>query len=398
LCDTIERLGLNAFYIIQEKAIKGVNGTEFFFEGLKANITKIKSIEGIDICWCEEAEAISEMSWDVLTPTIRKKGSEIWVSFNPHDEMDNTYQRFVAPYLNKLIQLGQYEDDSIIVTKVNYWDNPWFAGSALEDEMLKMKVNNYRKYLWVYEGECNSDYADSIIRPEWVEAAIDSHKKLNFEGLGVKVLGFDPADEGDDEKAIAIRRGSVVEYLDHWKEGDLDDAIKKAIKCAESNNVDVFVYDSVGIGAGVKLALKRDKTGQDIPCEGFDGGAGVRDPDRKYEDDKLNKNSFRNLRAQFWWSLRDRFEKTYLAVDKQHYIDPDELISISSSIKDLSQLKSELCRVKRKRGVNSLIQLESKSEMTGASPNMADALVMCFANKPIRKHWGKLEYQRVSVA
>ena len=102
-------------------------------------------------------------------------------------------------------------------------------------------------------------------------------------------MGFDPADEGSDEKAIAIRRGSVVEALEHWGDGDLDDAIKKAIKLAGKHNVDVFVYDSVGIGAGVKLALKRDKGGQDIPNEGFDGGAGIRDPKSKYEDDKTNK-------------------------------------------------------------------------------------------------------------
>ena len=398
LCDTVERLGLGHFYTITEKGIKGSNGTEFFFEGLKANITKIKSIEGIDICWCEEAEAILERSWDVLIPTIRKKGSEVWISFNPADEMDATYQSYVLPYLKKIQSQGHYEDDSIVVTKITYWDNPWFKESELEAEMEKCKLLNYRKYLHVWEGECNADYADSIIKPEWVEAAIDSHIKLNFEGLGIKVMGFDPADEGDDEKAIAIRRGSLVTGLEHWGEGDLDDAIKKAIKMAGKHNVDVFVYDSVGIGAGVKLALKRDKGGQDIPNEGFDGGAGVRDPDQKYEEESDNKHTFRNLRAQFWWYLRDRLEKTYLAVEKNHYIDPDELISLSSSLKDLSQLKSELCRVKRKRGVNSLIQLESKADMSGPSPNMADALVMCFANHPPRKAWGKLNYQKVAIA
>ncbi len=397
LTDTIDRLKLDSFYTVQDTVIKGRNGTNFIFEGLKNNTTKIKSMEGIDRVWCEEAEAITEKSWDLLIPTIRAKGSEIWVSFNPADEMDNTYQRFVTPYIKALQSNGTYEDDLIHVSKVTYEDNPWFP-EELRIEMETCKKDNYRKWLHVWEGECNADFADSIIKPEWVEAAIDSHIKLNFEGLGVKVMGFDPADEGDDEKAIAIRRGSVVTGLEHWGEGDLDDAIQKAIKMAGKHNVDIFVYDSVGIGAGVKLALKRDKGGQDIPNEGFDGGAAVRDKDKKYEDDKINKDSFKNLRAQFWWYLRDRLEKTYLAVEKNHYIDPDELISLSSSLNDLSQLKSELCRVKRKRGVNSLIQLESKADMSGGSPNMADALVMCFANHPPKKAWGKLNYQKVNVA
>ncbi len=157
-------------------------------------------------------------------------------------------------------------------------------------------------------------------------------------------------------------------------------------------------YDVVGIGAGVKLALKRDKDAQDIPSEGFDGGSGVRDPDLKYEDEKDNKHTFKNLRAQYWWYLRDRFEKTYLAIEKNHYIDPDELIALPSTLSDISQLKSELCRVKRKRGVNSLIQLESKKDTDYPSPNMADALVMAFANRPLKKGWGKLNYQKVAIA
>ena len=397
LSDTIERLGLQDAYTIMDTVIRGKNGTEIVFEGLKNNVRKIKSMEGIDICWCEEAEAISEASWDILIPTIRKKGSEIWVSFNPADEMDNTYQRYIIPYLSSLQSKGVYQDDNIVVQKVSYRDNPWLS-DELRSEMEKCKRDNYRKYLHVWEGEPNADYADSIIKPEWVEAAIDAHKKLNFEGLGTRVLGFDPADEGDDEKAVCIRRGSVVEYMDHWKDGDLDDAIKKATESALSHKVNIFVYDVVGIGAGVKLALKRDKDAQDIPSEGFDGGSGVRDPDLKYEDEQDNKHTFKNLRAQYWWYLRDRFEKTYLAIEKNHYIDPDELIALPSTLSDISQLKSELCRVKRKRGVNSLIQLESKKDTDYPSPNMADALVMAFANRPLKKGWGKLNYQKVAIA
>ena len=92
----IEILGLQQFFEIQNTTIfSRINGSEFIFEGIKHNVTKIKSMEGIDICWAEEAEAISDMSWDVLIPTIRKSGSEIWISFNPKFEDDPTYQRFV---------------------------------------------------------------------------------------------------------------------------------------------------------------------------------------------------------------------------------------------------------------------------------------------------------------
>ena len=83
LCDQIDSLGLQSFYEITQTSIRGKNGTEFSFVGLKNNVANIKSYEGVDICWVEEAQTTSRLSWNVLIPTIRKEGSEIWISFNP---------------------------------------------------------------------------------------------------------------------------------------------------------------------------------------------------------------------------------------------------------------------------------------------------------------------------
>src|SRR5258708_18969379 len=95
LSDHIESMGLGAFYEIQVAKIIGKNGTTFSFEGIKNNHTKIKSYEGIDYCWVEEADKVSKASWGILIPTIRKNGSEIWLTFNPELETDYTFQRFV---------------------------------------------------------------------------------------------------------------------------------------------------------------------------------------------------------------------------------------------------------------------------------------------------------------
>ena len=96
LTDTIKDLGLDAFFDVTRSAISGLNGSLFLFEGLRFNTKQIKSTEGIDICWVEEADAVSNDSWDLLIPTIRKEGSEIWISFNPDSPDDPTYKRFVA--------------------------------------------------------------------------------------------------------------------------------------------------------------------------------------------------------------------------------------------------------------------------------------------------------------
>lgn len=385
LSDTTDRIGLDGFYDIEQQSIRGKNGTEFIFEGLKNNVRKIKSMEGVDVAWCEEAEAISEQSWDFLIPTIRKDGSEIWISFNPADEQDETYQRFVVPYLSEIESNGYYEDDNIYVRKVSYRDNPWFP-EELRKEMEDCKKNNYRKYLHIWEGECNADYEDSIIQPEWVDAAIDAHKKLGFKPQGVRVLGFDPADEGSDAKAAVFRHGVVVKKLAQWKDGDVGDATEKAYEMAHELRCTDFVYDGIGIGTHVKVEMRKKDPASKIEILGFISGETPRDAQSKYIDGRLNRDVFKNLRAQWYWHLRDRFELTYRAVVKKEYIDPDKLVSLSSECEHLSVLKSELSRIRRKRGTsNTQVQIESKQDMkrrSMPSPNLADALMMCFANKP----------------
>ena len=141
LREQIELLGLDGFYRVTQNAIYGQNGTEFIFKGLRFNVREIKSTEGVDVCWVEEAQAVSADSWDVLIPTIRKENSEIWISFNPLDEHDPTYERFVlAP------------PDSAFVRKVNWDENPFFP-EVLRQEMEWLKKRDYQSYLHVWEGE-----------------------------------------------------------------------------------------------------------------------------------------------------------------------------------------------------------------------------------------------------
>jgi phage terminase large subunit len=142
LADTIERMGLDPFFEVQKTQILGRNGSRFIFEGLKSNITKIKSMEGIDRVWVEEAEKVSSTSWDTLIPTIRKNNSEIWLSFNPSDELDPTYQRFV---------LNPPEDSYVV--KVNWSDNPWFPKELEKERKHLMKLDKVL-YDHIWEGEC----------------------------------------------------------------------------------------------------------------------------------------------------------------------------------------------------------------------------------------------------
>ena len=141
LREQAEALGLGGFYTVTKSAIYGQNGTEFTFKGLRFNSREIKSTEGVDICWVEEGQAVSADSWDVLIPTIRKPGSEIWISFNPLDETDPTFQRFVVN-----------PPDNAYVRKVNFDENPYFP-DVLANEMEWLKKRDYQSYLHIWEGE-----------------------------------------------------------------------------------------------------------------------------------------------------------------------------------------------------------------------------------------------------
>jgi phage terminase large subunit len=150
----ITALKLDSFYDIQNQSIKGANGSEFVFAGLKNNVTRIKSFEGVDIAWVEEAQTVSKGSWDTLIPTIRKDGSEIWITFNPELESDETFKRFVL----------RPPGDAAVV-KVNWTDNPWFP-EVLEKERLERKERDPDGYQNIWEGNCRVSLDGAIYARE----------------------------------------------------------------------------------------------------------------------------------------------------------------------------------------------------------------------------------------
>src|SRR5208282_6100015 len=153
-----------AFYTVGHISIKGRNGTEFIFTGLRQqDIGKIKSYEGIDVCWVEEAQAVSKKSWDILTPTIRKAGSEIWVSFNPELEEDEAYARFVLS-----------PPKGATVISLNWRDNPWFP-DVLEAERQDCLIRDPDSYDTIWEGKCRSTVAGAIFATE-LKAARDTNR------------------------------------------------------------------------------------------------------------------------------------------------------------------------------------------------------------------------------
>jgi phage terminase large subunit len=162
LSDQIQSLGLGAHYEVLQTEIRGINGTELIFSGLSSQTAEsIKSFEGIDVCWVEEAQKVSDASWKILIPTIRKSGSEIWISFNPDVEHNATYQRFV-----------KHPPEGAIVRKVSWRDNPWFS-KELRDEMEHLRATDYEDYLHVWEGEHKAIATGAIYGKQLLKAKED---------------------------------------------------------------------------------------------------------------------------------------------------------------------------------------------------------------------------------
>jgi len=170
LSDQIMALGLDSFYEITQTSIRGKNGSEFSFVGLKNNVSNVKSYEGVDICWVEEAQTVSRSSWNTLIPTVRKEQSEIWITFNPELETDETYQRFV---LNP--------PENCIIQKVNWSDNPWFP-ETLKLEKDALKYRDPQAYNVVWEGLCRQTVDGAIFAREMQLAELDGRiTKVNYD-------------------------------------------------------------------------------------------------------------------------------------------------------------------------------------------------------------------------
>ncbi|MGY8962540.1 MAG: PBSX family phage terminase large subunit [Rhodospirillales bacterium] len=391
-----ETIELQGFSVLEQK-IDCLTGGGFRFKGFARNSSAVKSAQGFKYSWIEEAQTLSKESIQDLTPTIRAAGSQLFFTANPKSSADPFSKRFIVPYLKELLRDGFYEDDMHLIVVMNWRDNPWHG--ELETERQWDLDNLPRaEYDHIWEGAFNDHIENALIPAEWFDAAIDAHIKLGFKAKGVKVMAHDPSDKGPDDKGLCYRHGSVVLDVQEKTGLDVNEGCDWAIDQAIEEQADIYVWDCDGLGASLRRQTIEAIKGKKIEHVEFRGGKGVDNPKEIYQKvdgatnkkAKTNEQTFKNRRAQYYWMLRDRFYNSYQAVEKGIYIDPDEMISLSSSISNMSALRAEVCRIPRKPNGTGLIQIMSKDEMARQkppipSPNMADSLMMSMAIPPPRK-------------
>lgn len=368
LCDTIRRLGYDSDFVITKTKIKAMSGAEFKFIGLQSNLDGLKSIEGVDIAWVEEAHAISAEAWKALMPTIRRESSEIWLTFNPDYAWDETYVRFV---LNA--------QDDWFVEMVNWYDNPFF-GEVLEGERLTCLQYYPDSYENIWEGKPISESPSSVISRENLErvfVAPDSALAASCRS-GIKRAVLDVADDGTDDSVLTLWDGDFCYRVVRLQARDTVQLAVQALEIALAEGCESLTYDSVGVGAGVRGELNKHED-DNIIFRKFVANGEVQRKTRRYRGGRKNEEVFANLKAQAWWAYRDRVNDTCRYLDTG--IKPlDGMIAFSNNIERRyrERILSDSTGVLWETNSEDKIQIESKKSVKkrlGVSTDYADAII-----------------------
>lgn len=340
--DRINFYGFLDYKVYETKIENTSTGSSFIFKGLRdQDPQKIKSLEGVDIAWIEEAQCISKKSWDILEPTIRKSGSEIWISMNRELENDPIW-----------VSVASNPDEDTLIQKVNFMDNP-FCPEEMKKLALKTEKNNPEDYAHIWLGEPLSEGACKLIAPALVKKAMNQGL---FQTTSPLVMGLDVARFGDDKSVFCFRRGRVVERFEVFQKKDTVALADIATRFIEDYRPKKLFMDIGASGAGVyDILIDR---GYASSLKGIFFGAKAMNPDR-----------YINKRAEMW-----DFVLSYLSGDLPVYLPSDEV------------LFEDLTSVNKKYDPMGRLQLESKDEIKkrlGRSPDKADALALTFA-EPVK--------------
>lgn len=332
LVKTIERFGMTSEFKITDTSIKHkITGSEFIFLGLWRNIDEIKSLEDIDILWLEEAHALTKEQWDIIDPTIRKQGSEIWVIFNPRSRLDFGWKRFVEKPLA-----------SSIIRKINYDENP-FLSETMKQVIAQAKIDDPENFDNIYLGYPNESSETALFTFKDVERAMNR----NGDASGTTVIGCDVARFGDDSSVLATRSGMWVKSILKRNKLRITETADWASRISTLFQADAIIVDTIGMGVGVHdILIKKGEFA-------IDGNFGMK---------PSNPDVYYNKRAESYARLAEAVKK-------------------GLSLPHDDELAEELLAIEYKFNEAGRMQIEPKDKLKdrlGRSPDKADAVALTF--------------------
>ena len=314
-------------------------------------------MEGVDLVWIDEAQAITKQTLDVLIPTIRKDNSKVFFTMNRHVHNDPAYSMFES------------RADCLHIS-VNFDDNP-FCTTKLINEAEECKKLSPKDYEHIWLGKPLDQSEDSLYSlDEIIRGKNNPH--IIAHGYGIRVAGFDIARYGDDKCAVVVlqQMGALhweEVYSDEWDHRDLNYTTGRILMTANEYNVDLAAIDEDGMGAGPFDNLTKGRK-----LEYF---VGFRNPQISYNENK----SFGNVRTVNAYKLKDMLMKTHICLKNQKLI--DELVTIKYTF-DHNQRR--------------ILVSKDKMKKDGfKSPNLADSVIMAVSliGQVKQKQDGKYEPQ-----
>jgi phage terminase large subunit len=336
--DLIRTYNLN-FEVLSQKITSRPTGSTINFRGFREQgAFNIQGMEGVDIVWIDEAQALTKQTLDVLIPTIRKDNAKVFFTMNRHLYNDPAYANF-------------YQRDDCLHININFDDNP-FCTTALKKESEECKKLNEKDYQHIWMGQPLDQSEDALFSlSELLDSKNNPH--IMSPGYGLRVAGFDIARYGDDKCAVVIlqQMGALhweEIYVDEWDHRDLNYTTGRILMTTNEYKVDFAAIDEDGMGSGPFDTLTKGRQ--------LDYFIGFRNPVIGYQDNK----SFCNPRTINAYKLKDLLLKRHICIKD------------SRVIEELQTLKYTFDHNQRRI----LVSKEKMKKDGFKSPNLADAIIM----------------------
>lgn len=344
LTGTIEKFGLQGFEIRRD-GIGHVNGSSFIFRGLHDNIQSIKSIEGIDVCWVEEAQTISQTSLTTLIPTIRKPNSTLIFTWNPLTSHDPVWTYFITT------------DSKERLNQTCHWHTTYEdVRRLISQDVLDMieADSQTADYGHVWLGLPYADTDNQLISDAMINEALQRARSD-----GPVTFGVDVARYGNDRTALTVKRGNRIETLESWTHTSIVETAERIrLHASRHQPVDIRI-DDTGVGGGLTDLLKS----WGLPATGVNYAGKAKD--RQYP----------NIASELWFDFAAMLPQ----------------LSINPQIPDLAKLTTELTTRKWHINSRNQRQIESKQDykdtMNLGSPDLADSLLLACYEPPKLPSW-----------
>ena len=344
LTDTIEKFGLQGFEIRRD-SIGHINGSNFIFRGLHNNLQSIKSIEGVDVCWVEEAQTISKTSLTTLIPTIRRPDSTLIFTWNPLTSHDPIWTYFIST------------DSDERLRQTCHWHTTFEdVRRLLSQDVLDMIEADKQtaEYGHVWLGLPYADTDNHLISDDMINRA------LQREAMdGPTTFGVDVARYGSDRTALTIKTGNRIETLESWTHTSIVDTAERIrLRASQYQPSDIRI-DDTGVGGGLTDLLKT----YGLPVTGINYAGKAKD------------QQYPNIASELWFDFATMLPQ----------------LSINPQLADLPKLATELTTRKWHITSRNQRQIESKQDYKDStnlgSPDLADSLLLACYEPPKLPSW-----------